>query len=62
MTEVVKVQVESIEADMQMLRDGNAILESERDTDFKKRVEEEVRTVKRDLDRLGRVVDVDQSQ
>lgn len=57
MTEVVEVQVGSVEADMQLLRDGNAILESERDTNFKRRVEEEIRTVKMEVERFGSMVE-----
>jgi hypothetical protein len=54
--EVVSEQVELVEADLQLLRDGNAILESERDLGFKKRVGAEVERAKREVERLGRVV------
>ncbi|KAH7406760.1 hypothetical protein DE146DRAFT_404176 [Phaeosphaeria sp. MPI-PUGE-AT-0046c] len=59
MMEVVSVQVELVEADMQLLRDGNAILESERDLDFKRRVEEELVFVDTEVERLGRIVQDD---
>lgn len=61
MIEVVDVQVGLIEVDMQLMRDGNAILESERDLDFKRRVEGEVRTVKMEVERLGRIVEQNQN-
>jgi hypothetical protein len=54
--EIVKEQGELVEADLQLLRDGNAISESERDVGFKRRVCEEIQSVKDEVARLGRVV------
>jgi hypothetical protein len=54
--EVVNEQVEQLEADLQILRDGNQITESERDVGFKKRVGVEVQIAKREVGRLGKVV------
>ncbi|KAF2026367.1 hypothetical protein EK21DRAFT_115930 [Setomelanomma holmii] len=56
MIEVMDEQGERVKADLQLLRDGNAISESERDVGFKKRVSEEMRSVKEEVARLGRVV------
>lgn len=55
---VIDGQGELVEADLQLLRDGNTITESERDVEFiefKRRVTQEVRTVKQEVERLGRV-------
>ncbi|OAL53048.1 hypothetical protein IQ07DRAFT_533701 [Pyrenochaeta sp. DS3sAY3a] len=53
--EVVNEQVELVKADLQSLREGNAISESERNFDFKIRLSEEMRSVKEEVIRLGRV-------
>jgi hypothetical protein len=41
---------------LQLLRDGHAISESERDVKFKDRVRNEMRSVKEEVERLGSVV------
>jgi hypothetical protein len=53
---VVNEQVGQLEADLQILRDGNQITESERDVDFKKRVGMEVQSARQEVERLGGVV------
>ncbi|KAI2485011.1 hypothetical protein Ptr902_03951 [Pyrenophora tritici-repentis] len=40
--ESIRQQVQLIEADLQILKDGNTVLESERDPDFRSRVEAEL--------------------
>ncbi|KAF2462919.1 uncharacterized protein BDR25DRAFT_298822 [Lindgomyces ingoldianus] len=55
--EVVNQQVGLVEADLQMLRDENVVLESERDPEFRRRVEVEVERVKGEVDRIGRMVE-----
>ncbi|RYP50632.1 hypothetical protein DL768_003914 [Monosporascus sp. mg162] len=55
--EIVNQQVGLIEADLQMLRDENVMLESERDPEFRRRVGAEVERVKGEVDRIGRVVE-----
>ncbi|KAH7071874.1 hypothetical protein BKA63DRAFT_492539 [Paraphoma chrysanthemicola] len=57
MVEVVNEQVELIANDLQVLRDGNAISENERDVGFKRRVCEEMRSVREEIARLGRLVE-----
>lgn len=54
--EIVYQQVDLVEADLQMLRDENVVLESERNPEFRGRVMEEVRSVRREAERIGRVV------
>jgi hypothetical protein len=54
--EVVNEQVGQLEADLQILRDGNQITESERDVGFKRRVGAEVQSARREVERLGGVV------
>ena len=56
MNEIVNQQVDLVEADLQMLRDENVVLESERNPEFRGRVIEEVRSVRREAERIGRVV------
>jgi hypothetical protein len=53
----VSEQVELIETDLQVLRDGNAISESERDVRFQRRVGEEMGSVREEIVRLGRVIE-----
>ncbi|KAF2194396.1 hypothetical protein K469DRAFT_495226, partial [Zopfia rhizophila CBS 207.26] len=55
--EIVNQQVGLVEADLQMLRDENVVLESERDPEFRRRVGAEVERVKWEVDRIGRVVE-----
>ncbi|KAJ4363420.1 hypothetical protein N0V83_009713 [Neocucurbitaria cava] len=54
--QVVYQQVELLEADLQTLRDENAVLDSERDPEFRRRVELEIGLVNGEVERLGRVV------
>jgi hypothetical protein len=56
MVGVVGQQCELVEADLQLLRDGHAISESERDVEFKDRVRNEMLSVKEEVERLGSVV------
>jgi hypothetical protein len=56
MVEVIGQQCELIEADLQLLEDGHAISESERDIEFKDRVRNVMRSVREDVERLGSVV------
>jgi hypothetical protein len=56
LVEVIGEQCELVEADLQLLRDGHAISESERDVKFKDRVRNEMRSVKEEVERLGSVV------
>ncbi|RYO81753.1 hypothetical protein DL764_009715 [Monosporascus ibericus] len=55
--EVVNQQIGLVEADLQMLRDENVMLESERDPEFRRRVGAEVERVKGEVDRIWRVVE-----
>jgi hypothetical protein len=48
--ESIRQQVQLIEADLQILKDGNTVLESERDPDFRSRVEAELKFVKKKVD------------
>ncbi|EDU46388.1 conserved hypothetical protein [Pyrenophora tritici-repentis Pt-1C-BFP] len=48
--ESIRQQVQLIEADLQILKDGNTVLESERDPDFRSRVEAELKLVKEKVD------------
>jgi hypothetical protein len=57
LVDVVNEQVEMVEADLQLLRDGNVIAESERDVGFKRRVGTEVESAKREVERLGAVIE-----
>lgn len=57
MNELVNQQVGLIEADLRMLRDENVVLESERDPEFRRRVEAEVERVGGEVERIGRVVE-----
>lgn len=53
---VVRQQVGYVETDLDVLRNENAVLESERDPEFKRRVETETERARREIERLGRVV------
>jgi hypothetical protein len=55
--EIVNQQVGLVEADLQMLRDENVVLESERDPEFRRRVGAEVERVRGEVERIGRVVE-----
>ena len=57
MNEIVNQQVGLVEADLQMLRDENVALESERDPEFRRRVGGEVERVRGEVERIGRVVE-----
>jgi hypothetical protein len=52
----VNGHVELLEADLQLLRDYDAILKREGNLVFKLRVREELQSIKEDLARLGTVV------
>ncbi|CAO2651427.1 Nn.00g039970.m01.CDS01 [Neocucurbitaria sp. VM-36] len=54
--EIVQEQLEFVEADLQILRDENVVLESERNPEFRRRVRAEMERVKGEVERLGRVV------
>ncbi|KAH7084158.1 hypothetical protein FB567DRAFT_528499 [Paraphoma chrysanthemicola] len=54
--EAVRWQVKLVEADLELIRDSNAISESERDIEFNRRVNEEMRSVKEEITRLGNLV------
>jgi hypothetical protein len=56
LVEIVNEQVGHLEADLQILRDGNEIKECERDDAFKKRVGAEVDSVRAEVERLCGVV------
>jgi hypothetical protein len=60
LVEILDEQVGWVEADLKMLSDENTILESERDLQFRKRVEEVVDRAKREVERLGQVVGVNE--
>ena len=45
-----------IEADLRILKDENAVLESERDPDFRRRVKVELEYVKKEVDRARSAV------
>jgi len=53
---IVKEQTELVEADLQMLRNENVVLESERDPEFRIRVGAEVEWARREVERIGRTV------
>jgi hypothetical protein len=55
--EIINQQVGLVEADLQMLRDENVVLESERDPEFRRRVGAEVERVRGEVERIGRVVE-----
>jgi hypothetical protein len=55
--EIVNQQVGLVEADLQMLRDENVVLESERDPEFRRRVGAEVERARGEVERIGRVVE-----
>jgi hypothetical protein len=57
--EIVKHQFALIEMDMEILKAKNVIEESERDPMFKGKVGAEVKRAKREIERLGRVVESD---
>lgn len=57
MKESVDQQVALIETDLQMLRDENVVLESERNPEFRSRVAAEVDRARAQLDRIGRAVE-----
>lgn len=54
---LVNQQVGHIEADLQLLRDENVVLESERDPSFRRRVKTEVERTIEHMGRIGRVVE-----
>ena len=54
--ETVEQQVALVEANLQILRDENVVLQSERDPEFRTRLAAEVESVQREVDRMGRVV------
>jgi hypothetical protein len=56
MVDAIEEQGELVEADLQLLRNGHAILENEKDVGFKDKVRTEMRRVKAEVERLGRVV------
>jgi hypothetical protein len=56
LVEVVNEQAGLLEADLQILRDGNEIKECERDEAFKRKVGEEVERVRTEVERLVEVV------
>jgi hypothetical protein len=55
--EVISQQVGLAEADLQILRDENVVLESERNPQFRRQVRSELERVKGDIDRIGHVVE-----
>jgi hypothetical protein len=57
--EIVNQQIRLVEADMQMLRDDNVVLESERNPQFRNRLAVEVERVKLEVDRIGHIVEAD---
>jgi hypothetical protein len=56
LAEIVDEQVGRVEADLQLLSEENAILESERDLAFKNRVAAELERAKIEVERLSQVV------
>jgi hypothetical protein len=56
LTDMVEEQVELVRADLQMLKDENVVLESERDPGFRKRVGVEMERVTAEVERLAKVV------
>jgi hypothetical protein len=54
--EIVDHQLERVETDLQMLRDENVVLESERDPEYRRRVKLEMERAKHHIEILGRVV------
>jgi hypothetical protein len=54
--EIIKQQVESIEADLKVLGDNNTIAESEMDLEFKNRLRRELSTIKEEVEGLADVV------
>jgi hypothetical protein len=57
--EAVEEQVELVRANLQVLRDENVVLESERDPGFRRRVGAEMERVMGQVEELGRVVQVE---
>ena len=55
--DMVQEQITLIEADLQMLKDKNAVLESEKNPDFKNRVQEELERVRVEVEGIGRVLE-----
>lgn len=49
-------QIRLVEEDLQILKDENVVLQSERNPEFRKRLEAEVVDFKEELDRARRVV------
>lgn len=56
LNEVVVEQIGHIESDLQMLKDENVVLESERYPEFRVRVQEEMGRVREEVERLGSIV------
>jgi hypothetical protein len=56
MVEVIGKQCELVEADLQLLRDDHAIRESELVVGFRDEVRDQMRNVREEVERLGRVV------
>jgi hypothetical protein len=56
MVEAVEEQGKLVQADLQLLRNGHTILENEKDVGFKNKIKAEMRSVKEEVERLGRVV------
>ena len=50
-------QIMLIEADLRMLKDKNAISKSERNPDFRNRVQEELERVRVEVEGIGRVLE-----
>lgn len=53
---ILTQQIGSVEADLQMLRNENVLLESERNPKFRKRVKAEVEKIQWDVIRIGNVI------
>jgi hypothetical protein len=56
MNGIVDDQIKLVEADLQLLRDSNAVSENKRDVGLQRTVNEEMRSIKEEVARLGRVV------
>lgn len=57
MKEIVNQQVWLVEADLQVLKDENVVLQSERDPEFRRRVGAEVERVRREVEGIRRAVE-----
>jgi len=55
--DMVQEQIMLIEADLRMLKDKNAISKSERNPDFRNRVQEELERVRVEVEGIGRVLE-----